>query len=663
MLIAFVSLCVSVVLPLLAMSASLSAPPALSSDPTLERSFRGHKGAVTSVSFSPSLRQLASGAHDHIVMVWNFKPQLRAFRFMGHKVSRGERERGRGERETDIGDETQKEGRGAQRYVCVLLLCVVQGAVTSVEFSPTGHLLASASTDNTVRLWEPTVRGKCSILKAHSAPVRSVSWSSDARLLITSSDDKTCKVWGSSGARFWCSLVGHTNWVRSAVLSRDTRLAASASDDKTVKLWDVHTHACVQTFFDHSLPVRSVKFHPHGSVIASAGADNSIKLYDLRSQAMIQHYTAHDSVVNSIDFHPSGDYLLSGSDDSSLKIWDLREGHQLYTIHGHKGATLGVTWSPEGDFFASAGADQRVMTWATNFDKVANLAEPTLMDRRKKVHIQPSSAEKQSREQYDAYEGQANPQFDLSGAASSQQHPSHAAPRTIHADALPGGYSTTTSLGAPSSGHGYAGQGSVPQPAPHPEIGLGHDCTYEHEHRRENGTSHAYDPHAHTQGHTHNGGPSSSASGSGTAAAGGSSLTAFSTSYPLPADHASQFLPPAGAPAVSLASDPRVTGPRLLAAAGADSSSGSVRMPDHVSAALNQIVTQLDVISRTVRAMEERLELHEQKMESLEARAIRRERNEAHMGVLEQQREELESQNAQQRQQQRNVQLRSPPRH
>ena len=63
-----------------------SASAAVASDPTLERSFRGHKGAVTSVSFAPSLRQLASGAADHVVMVWNFKPQLRAFRFMGHKV-------------------------------------------------------------------------------------------------------------------------------------------------------------------------------------------------------------------------------------------------------------------------------------------------------------------------------------------------------------------------------------------------------------------------------------------------------------------------------------------------------------------------------------------------------------------------------------------------
>lgn len=56
-------------------------------DPTLERSFRGHREAVTSVAFNPNLKQLISGSLDNCVMVWNFKPQLRAFRFAGHKVS------------------------------------------------------------------------------------------------------------------------------------------------------------------------------------------------------------------------------------------------------------------------------------------------------------------------------------------------------------------------------------------------------------------------------------------------------------------------------------------------------------------------------------------------------------------------------------------------
>jgi WD40 repeat protein len=56
-------------------------------DPTLERSFRGHRDAITSVAFNPSMKQLVSGSLDNCVMVWNFKPQLRAYRFAGHKVS------------------------------------------------------------------------------------------------------------------------------------------------------------------------------------------------------------------------------------------------------------------------------------------------------------------------------------------------------------------------------------------------------------------------------------------------------------------------------------------------------------------------------------------------------------------------------------------------
>ena len=55
-------------------------------DPKLERSFRGHKKRVNSVSFHPSGEQLASGSADHMVMVWNFKPSLRRFKFAGHKV-------------------------------------------------------------------------------------------------------------------------------------------------------------------------------------------------------------------------------------------------------------------------------------------------------------------------------------------------------------------------------------------------------------------------------------------------------------------------------------------------------------------------------------------------------------------------------------------------
>ena len=56
----------------------------------LERAFRGHTGAVNALVFNPNMRQLVSGGEDGSLLVWHFKPSLRAYRFTGHKVREAE---------------------------------------------------------------------------------------------------------------------------------------------------------------------------------------------------------------------------------------------------------------------------------------------------------------------------------------------------------------------------------------------------------------------------------------------------------------------------------------------------------------------------------------------------------------------------------------------
>ncbi|KAH6569124.1 hypothetical protein BASA61_009517 [Batrachochytrium salamandrivorans] len=318
-------------------------------DPTLERSFRGHKDVVTGLAFKPSMTQLASTSMDHSVMVWNFKPQLRAFRFVGHKAP-----------------------------------------VTSVDFSPTGKLLASSSRDKTVRLWTPNVKGDVTVFKAHISTVRSVQFSRDSEQLLTASDDKTIKLWSTHRSRFQYTLAGHLNWVRTARFSPDSRLIASGSDDKTVRLWDLSSKSCIKTYWDHLGMVSSVAFHPSGTVIASASSDRSIKLFDIRTHKLIQHYSdahgtpnsGHDSInqsvsggVNSIAFGGlNGEWLISTGMDGLIKVWDVKEGHLFYTLHGHKnGPTTTAVFSPDGDYFATGGSDAQVMVWKSNFDQVDRL--------------------------------------------------------------------------------------------------------------------------------------------------------------------------------------------------------------------------------------------------------------------------------------------------
>ncbi len=70
-----------------------------------------------------------------------------------------------------------------------------QNTVNSVAFNPSGALLASASYDNTAKLWD-TTSGKCILtLRGHTHGVNTVAFNPSGTRLITSSDDGTIRFW------------------------------------------------------------------------------------------------------------------------------------------------------------------------------------------------------------------------------------------------------------------------------------------------------------------------------------------------------------------------------------------------------------------------------------------------------------------------------------
>jgi WD40 repeat protein len=70
-----------------------------------------------------------------------------------------------------------------------------QQAVRSVAFSPNGKLLASGSSDNTIRLWQVHSGRKSTPLKGHHSAVLSVAFSPDGKTLASGSDDGTLRLW------------------------------------------------------------------------------------------------------------------------------------------------------------------------------------------------------------------------------------------------------------------------------------------------------------------------------------------------------------------------------------------------------------------------------------------------------------------------------------
>lgn len=92
-----------------------------------------------------------------------------------------------------------------------------QNQVHDLKFSPTGSLLVSASSDESLKFWDVSFDTKAkevTLIKAHNARIRAVGFSCDGLLLSSCGDDKLVKIWSTVDRRLQYTLKQHNNWVR-----------------------------------------------------------------------------------------------------------------------------------------------------------------------------------------------------------------------------------------------------------------------------------------------------------------------------------------------------------------------------------------------------------------------------------------------------------------
>jgi WD40 repeat protein len=226
-------------------------------------------------------------------------------------------------------------------------------AVNTVSYSPDGRLVLTASADGTARLWNPYVPALAQ-LGSQPGAVSTVAYSPDGRLVLSAGADAAARLWGIDG-KLRESLAQGAR-VNAASFVDAGKQVLTAGEDGTAKLWRVANGALSATFA-HGAPVREAVALP--GLVVTGGADGGVHGWT-RSGGSVWSALQGSPVTAMAE---NGTLVATGGVDGAIRLWRARDGLALRTLGGHGDAITSLAFDPGGELLASGSADDTARIW------------------------------------------------------------------------------------------------------------------------------------------------------------------------------------------------------------------------------------------------------------------------------------------------------------
>ena len=200
------------------------------------------------------------------------------------------------------------------------------GPVKGLAVSTNNQLMASASFDYSVVIWDLNPIKEKITLIGHDAAVNAVRFSPANDFLVSGGDDNNVLLWSLNDINRGneeiqpIRLGNHRGKIADLEFSKNGRYLLSASWDGTVGVWDLKERKKIHSLVGHKGPVYSVQYSKDNKYIYSSGYDGEIKLWKAENGEYIRPLIKNGWGISKFEIDEQRNFIAYGSTDGQISI-------------------------------------------------------------------------------------------------------------------------------------------------------------------------------------------------------------------------------------------------------------------------------------------------------------------------------------------------------
>lgn len=240
------------------------------------------------------------------------------------------------------------------------------GPVRDLALSPSQNLMASASYDYSIVLWDTQSFTGRTRLMGHEAAVTAVAFSDSGQMLASGGDDYSVLIWeidnaGSMKQLHPVARLKNAAKITDIAFSPDGQFLAASSWGGLVTVWSLDSFEPFASFDNHSGTVNSLQFGSTGSHLFSAGADGHIRVWSLEKAHYKNSLIRNGWGVNVFHVDEDLDFFALGSVDGGMKCYSLTTGELIFNLAEDQAPVLAIDYDAENKLLAFGNAKGRLV--------------------------------------------------------------------------------------------------------------------------------------------------------------------------------------------------------------------------------------------------------------------------------------------------------------